>query len=722
MNLNHRRALVAALALPVATPVFAAPMGERTAGAPSANATSNESDRLAMLNTIIVVGQKQDYRTRASSTATKTDTPLQDIPQAISIVTAQQIADQGLHSMAEVLRTVPGATVASGEGHRDQILLRGQNTTADFFVDGLRDDSQYYRGLYNLDRVEVLKGPNAMIFGRGGGGGVINRVTKKADSARSFGGAAATLDSHGAWSGAVDANAPLGGGLAGRINAVYETFDSFRDHVDGHRIGINPTLGWDLGEATRIDLSYEYSRDRRTVDRGVPSQDGRPWTGDRKRFFGDPDVNRMRFDGHVGDLALTHRFSDSLRWTAKGRVGTTDKFYGNAFAATAVAADGTVGLEAYTSGADRDFVQLQNDLVADFDTGPIRHTLLVGADYSGARTRSSRQQGYFDGAPLAQTASSRRRLIIPLAMSDDLPAITFRDGVTAATDGRSNATAWGLYVQDQAKIGEHVEIIAGLRRDWFDLDYRNLISGAELTRKDALWSPRLGVVLKPVPSLSLYGSWSKSFLPQSGDQFSSLTVDTAALAPEKFVNREIGLKWAATPTIDITLAAYRLDRTNTRATDPVTLLTVLTGAERSKGIEASITGRILPHLSIAASAALQKARLTRTTTAAPAGREVASVPHFTASLWGRYDVSERVGFGAGIYHQSKMFASISNAVTVAGYTRADAAVFVALTDRIEAQVNVENLFDKRYIGLVHTDNNLNPGTPRTVRGALRFKL
>lgn len=691
-------------------------------GAMPAMAEQAEPVRLAALDTIVVVGQKQDYRTKDSRTATKTDTPLQDVPQAVSVVTAQQIADQGLHSMTEVLRTVPGATVASGEGHRDQILLRGQNTTADFFVDGLRDDSQYYRGLYNLDRVEVLKGPNAMIFGRGGGGGVVNRVTKKADSSRTFLGGALSVDSNGAWSGAIDGNASLGNGLGGRINAVYETFDSFRDHVDGHRIGINPTIGWDLGESTSIDLSYEYSRDRRTVDRGVPSENGRPWDGNYDQFFGDPDVNKMRFDGHVGDLAVEHRFGDTLRWTGKARVGTTDKLYTNAFAATPVAADGTVGIEAYLSGADRDFLQVQNDFVGEVETGAIRHTLLAGVDYSWAKTHSIRQQGFFDSAPLAETASSRRRLIVSLANSDSLYPITFRDGATAATDGRTEATAWGIYVQDQARIGEHVEVIAGLRRDWFDLDYRNLISGAELSRKDALWSPRLGLVVKPMPSLSLYASWSRSFLPQSGDQFSSLTVDTAALKPEKFLNREVGVKWAATPTLDVTLAAYVLDRTNTRATDPVTQLTVLTGEQRSKGIEASVTGKVTKHLSIAAAAALQKAEITRTTTAAPAGREVASVPHFTGSLWGRYDINERLGLGAGIYHQSKMYASISNAVTVPGYTRLDAAAFFALTNNIEAQVNVENLLDKKYIGLVHTDNNLNPGSPRTLKAALRFKL
>ena len=223
---------------------------------------------------VIVIGQRDTH----VRTATKTDTPLKDVPQAVSVVTKERIDDQGMRSITDVMRAVPGASVASGEGHRDTIILRGQNSTADFFVDGIRDDVQYYRGLYNLDRVEVLKGPNAMIFGRGGGGGVVNRVTKKADGSRGAG-AILALDSHGAWVGAVDAQTPLAGDLSGRVNAVYETFDSFRDHVDGRRIGLNPTLGWHPGKDTRIDLSYEYSNDDRVIDRGIPSQNGRPLRG-----------------------------------------------------------------------------------------------------------------------------------------------------------------------------------------------------------------------------------------------------------------------------------------------------------------------------------------------------------------------------------------------------------------------------------------------------------
>ena len=431
---------------------------------PPALAEDVSVELTALQDPIVVIGQRGSYDARDTRTATKTDTPLKDVPQAVSVVTAQQIADQGMKSIGDVLRAVPGVTVASGEGHRDQIVLRGQNTTADFFVDGIRDDVQYYRGLYNLDRVEVLKGPNAMIFGRGGGGGIVNRVTKKAHGSL-FAAGSLSVDTHGAWGADADLSAPIADGLSGLLNAVYEEFDSFRDHVDGHRIGINPTIGWDLGEATRIDLSYEYSHDRRITDRGIPSDNGRPLKGAQEQFFGDPDVNRLRFDAHVFDLAIEHRFSDALRWTAKARYGDYDKFYRNALAATA-ASGGLVGIEAYQSNTKRNSLFVQNDFVAELTTGPIVHTLLVGIDHGSEDTFSDRQQGYFDSSPTATAGGTR--LAVPLSLSDDLPAITFRTGIARpATAADTDATATGIYIQDQAKIGAHVELIAGLRRDWF---------------------------------------------------------------------------------------------------------------------------------------------------------------------------------------------------------------------------------------------------------------
>ena len=698
---------------------------EVIAAAASAAADASESDER-----IIVNGERDRYGTRQTDSATRTDTPLKDVPQAVSIITAQQIDDQAMRSVADVLRYVPGVSLSGGEGHRDQIALRGQSSTADFFVDGFRDDVQYYRGLYNLERVEVLKGPNAMIFGRGGGGGIVNRVTKRPIDRR-FADFTVSPDTRGAWFAQGDVNLPITGAVSGRLNAVYEEFDSFRDFYEGHRVGINPTLAFTPGPDTRLDLGFEYAHDRRLVDRGVPSartgsiaDPAKPLDGFDRTLFGDPDLNRTRFDGYVGNARLEHRFSDNIRIVSKALYGDYDKFYRNVMAQTPVSVVGgvdRVGIEAYQSGTSRRNLLLQTDLIADVKTGALEQKLLLGVDFARQDTTSDRQQGFFAPGPF--TSSSNRRFSTPLADEIFVPDVTFTCVVgLGCNDAKAQGTALGLYVQDQLKIGDLVEIVAGLRHDRFKLEVDDRIAGASFARTDDLWSPRLGLVVKPIASLSLYASFSRSFLPQSGDQFSSLTPSTAALEPERFTNVEIGAKWQPLPKLDLTLAAYQLDRTNTRETDPGTSLTVLTGEQRSKGIELTASGEVTDRLSISGGVALQDAEVRKSSTASLVGRKTPLVPKFQASLWGRYDFTDRLGAGLGLYHQSKSFASISNAVILPAFTRLDAAAFIGLGRGIEAAINVENVLDTDYTALAFNDNNLTPGNPRTVRATLRFGL
>ncbi|HEX4736949.1 MAG TPA: TonB-dependent siderophore receptor [Allosphingosinicella sp.] len=677
---------------------------------------------------IVVTGTRDAYSAGPITSATKTATDTRDIPQAISIVSSAQIQDQGFRSMGDLLRYVPGATVSLGEGNRDQIVLRGNGSTADFFVDGLRDDVQYYRGLYNLERVEVLKGPNAMIFGRGGGGGIVNRVTKRPE-ARSFAEVEGTLDQEGAGSVAVDLNRPLGDIVLGRFNAVYENLASFRDVYGGRWVGINPTVALVPDEAMRIDLSYEFNSDHRVADRGLPSarpgtlaDPSPPLAGFRDTFFGDPKLNKVRFQAHVLHGELRHRFGDSLSFTSRWLYGDYDKLYQNAFPAAppSLGPGGVeqVGIEGYRDATKRRNLLSQNDLVWTVSTGPIRHTLLAGIEWGEQWSRAVHLTGFFDsGVP---TANGGRRAFVPLDDPVPIPPIAFRLGA-GNRSVHGDADFLGLYVQDQIAIGDHIDIVAGLRRDRFSLKLDDFIAGAGFARTDNLWSPRLGLVLKPDAALSLYASYSRSFLPQSGDQFASLDPNLQALAPERFKNLEVGAKWELRPSLTLTIAAYRLDRTNTRAPDPNDpTRTILTGAQRSRGIELGLTGQIAPNWRVSAGTALQDARIVSTTSAAPAGTKVALVPRHQASLWTRYDFSPRLGAGLGVYAQSRSFASISNTVMLPGYARVDAAAYVHLAHGIEAQVNVENLLGARYFATASNDNNIMLGAPRTVRGTMRF--
>ena len=406
---------------------------------------------------------------------------------------------------------------------------------------------------------------------------------------------------------------------------------------------------------------------------------------------------------------------------AKGLAGDYDKFYRNAQPATAVTlVNGVpmVGIEAYEQGTRRKNLLGQLDFIANVTTGPIKHTLVAGIDYAHQRSDSFRFQGYFESG--AATVNGGQRSFVPLADTINIPPITFRAGPNNAghTDALARGNAVGIYVQDQANIADLVTIVAGLRRDHFQLSDDDRIAKATFARTDNFWSPRLGLVLTPARTLSFYGSYSRSFLPQSGDQFGSLTVTLAALEPEKFTNREIGAKWRPLPGFDLTAELYRLDRTNTRATDPVSGLTVLGGSQRSTGVEFGAAGQLSQAFSLSAGASWQRARITSTTSAALAGRLVALVPNFQGSLWARYDIDKRIGFGLGAIHQSSSFATISNTVLIPAWTRIDGAVFAKLSRKVDVQLNLENAFDKRYIAAAGSDNNLSPANGRTLRATL----
>jgi len=669
---------------------------------------------------IVVTGTRDKYGADSTSAATRTDTPLRDVPQAVTIVTERQVDDQAMRSIGDVLRYVPGTMIGQGEGHRDQITIRGNNSTGDFFVDGLRDDIQYYRPLYNLQRVEILRGPNAMIFGRGGGGGVINRVTKVPLVGASLG-AGLSVDTFGAWYVDADLNQPLSDRIAARLNAVYEEFANHRDVYEGRLIAANPALRFLPGPETGVGLSYEYVDDERVVDRGIPSENGRPLRGFRDTFFGVEGVNRMDFVGHIVRGTVEHRFSPELTLVSRLLYADYDKSYLNAFAATPVATNGgvrQVGIEAYFDAFQRENLFSQTDLVWEVATGAARHNIVAGFEYGRQDSANQRVNGFFDsGVP---TTQGGRRTTVNLTDPMVIPPISFRAGAGQRST-RSDADILAFYLQDHVEIGP-VELIAGLRHDRFDLVVSDLFAGTIFARTDNLWSPRLGLIFHPVEPVSIYASYSRSYLPQSGDQFNTLDLSLAALEPERFDNYEAGVKWEPRQGLLLSAAFYQLDRTNTRAAGPNPGQIVLTGEQRSRGIELEAIGQIRRNWQISLGYALQDAEIRRTTSAAPAGRDVAQVPKHQLSLWTRYDFTPGFGAGLGVHHQSRSFAAISNAVVIPAYTRIDAALFIRLAEGVEAQVNVENLLDETYFPTAHNDNNITTGAPITARGTIRFRF
>jgi catecholate siderophore receptor len=662
--------------------------------------------------TIIVTGKAVGYKADNSVTATKTDTPLLDIPQSIAVVTRERLDDQGLRSMAEVLRYIPGTTVGQGEGNRDQITLRGQNTTADFFLDGVRDDVQYYRSLYNIERVEVLKGPFALIFGRGGSGGIINRVQKtpSADALAIVG--TASVNSFGAWDVAADINSPISSNAALRLNANYENLDNHRDFFGGERYAINPYLAIDLGR-WKLGLSYEYVKDDRVTDRGVPSiattagEPNRPIPGYRDTFFGTPSVNRAGIEAHVVKARLDGELAANLNWSTTVLFGDYDKYYTNVFANGAASGQtGTVALSSYIDPTKRRNFIAQTNLVWNVKAGPIDNKILIGLEYGDQDSANQRRNG-----TLSSSTLNLANIVYP--------TVTFGG---LARDTVSNVQFFSAYAQDQISFGKHVDVVVGLRYDRFQIKGTDRIGTARpFGRTDEKVSPRIGVILKPQANISIYGSYSQSFLPRSGDQFLTMTASQQNLAPEKFTNYEFGAKWDVRPDLNLTLALFQLDRTNATTPDPNNVTaTINIGETRTKGAEIALSGRITPGWQISGGYTYQDAVLRGNGFV-----RLAQVPEHQFALWNRFDFNRNVGAGLGVVHQSSQFAAIrtaANTTRLPGFTRVDAALFLKASERLELQLNVENLLDTKYFSDAHNNNNITTGAPINARFTARVKF
>src|SRR5690348_4849607 len=663
---------------------------------------------LASSNATVTITDIAAYGINTISTATKTLTPLRDIPQSISVVTKEQIRDQAMASITDIVAYVPGVTSHQGENNRDQLVIRGNSTSADFFLNGVRDDVQYYRDLYNVERVEALKGPNSMLFGRGGGGGVINRVSKEAgfSALREF---AFQGGSFGAKRFTADLDQPINNRLALRLNGIYENSGSFRDFVNLERYGVNPTATIAVGSKTAVKLSYEYFHDGRVADRGIPSFQGRPVDVPIETFFGNPDNSRMRAGVNLFAANVDHQAG---RFNIHNRTmfGDYDRFYQN-YVPGVVTADKTkVTITAYNNATKRRNLFNQTDVTFNASTGKVRHNFLVGAELGRQNTDNLRNTGFFNN-----TTTS---ILAPLSDTTIDTPITFRQNATDANNHiKTNLGA--TYLQDQIALNRYLQVVTGVRLDYFDLQFQNNRNNQDLRRIDRLFSPRAGVIVKPVTSLSLYANYGVAYLPSSGDQFSSLTTITQQVKPEQFSNYELGAKWDVRRNLSLTTAVYRQDRTNTRATDPNDPTRILqTGSQRTNGYELGLNGNITAKWSIAGGYAYQDAFISSTTVSAVKGAQVALVPHHSFSLWNNYKVHPRLAFGLGLIHRADMFAAVDNAVLLPGYTRADAAVFFSITEKWRLQANLQNLFDTQYYLNADGNNNISPGAPRGARVAL----
>lgn len=676
--------------------------------------SDNEPNRM---EEVIVAGQ---FLYSDTVNALKTPTPILDVPQSLSLMSAADIRARGFNSIGEVIAYMPGVTTSQGEGHRDAVVFRGVRSTADFYIDGVRDDVQYYRPLYNLEQVEVLRGPNALLFGRGGTGGVLNRVTKKAVIDEAFTQAQISVDSLGEVGGQIDHNASLSNSMALRVNAMVEQLDNHRDFYDGERRGFNPTLHIDIGES-QLDLSYELVDHQRFIDRGIPTgADGRPVEALEDVVFGDPAVNTTELDAHLWRAALQHNFSETLKLNVSAFYGDYDKLYQN-FYASGYDEENTpdeVTLDGYVDTTERQNTIFAANIVKEGMLGGLGHTLLAGVESISTSSDQDRYNTFWDTTQDdKETFSVSRNLGIRGGVGQNaLGALATNDfGVDVNDDTRVEIDVTSVYVQDEIELSDEFRVVAGLRYDSFDIDVFNVVADDARSRKDSEVSPRFGLVYKPEENISIYASYSESFLPRSGEQFANINGNNDKLAPNTFSNREVGLKYDFASGLSFTAAMFEIEQRSPQVADndPATLDVIDSEID---GFELQLQGRINDFWSVSAAySALDGEQVNRSGRTGLTPREL---PDSMFSLWNQFSLSSYLNVGVGLTHQSESFINNSNSAVLPSYTRIDASVQYRLSEATTVQLNVENLTDELYFPNAHSTHQATVGAPLNVRLAI----
>ncbi len=670
-------------------------------------------DEISRQDEIVVVGE---YLYTDQVNALKSPTPILDVPQSLSIVTAEQILQRGFDSVGDIVNYIPGLNNSQGEGHRDAIVFRGVRSSADFFVDGIRDDVDYYRPLYNLEQVEVLRGPNALLFGRGGTGGVLNRVTKKGVLGEQFGGYKAGIDTFGGFDASVDANFTTAEYAAVRVNAYYESLENHRDFYGGDNYGIHSAARVSLAPKTMLDLSYEYVEQERFIDRGIPTGDnGEPIESLKDITFGDPDLNIAEFEAHIVKVNLQHDFAKNLKGNVTLAYGDYDKLYQNFFASDYTPATNIVQLDGYVDTIQRKRLTLASNLVGELATGNVKHTIIGGIEFIDTRNDNDRFNPVF-----SSTGNDRETFIAtrPLSFRGGTGINTAGDAVTMTFSDVNDRTeaevqVISFYLQDEIEVNQYVDLLLGARFDSFEIDVtdkRDLTAPISRRRVDEEISPRLGLILKPQEHISIYASYSESFLPRSGGQYASLSDDTEQLDPDIFEQAEIGLKWDLSGGLSLTAAFFQNEQIRTQRNQNDDGFETARGLEVN-GFEVQLQGGITDYWFISAGYSNLNGQT-------GAGADPRELPEHTFSIWNDFELTEKLGIGFGGTYQADALIRDGSSLTLPSFTRFDAAAYYDLSDTLRVQLNVENLTDEVYFPSAHNAHQATVGEPLSARIAV----
>ena len=641
-------------------------------------------------------------------TALKTPVPILDVPQTVSIVTDDDIRKQGFREIGDIVRYTPGVNTSQGEGHRDAVVFRGVRSTADFFQDGNRDDVQYYRSLYNVEQVEILRGPNALLFGRGGTGGIINRVSKKATLGEAFGSVDFGLDSFGANDIAVDYNTGTSGDSAVRVMIHSDSLENHRDHYDGTRLGFNPTIKIKMNESTTLDLSYEHADHERYIDRGVPTENGEPVERFEKITFGGDD-NLTTLKANILRATLSKVFSDTRKGNLSIVSSDFEKMYKNYYASGYTAGATVVTMDGYLDPTERENTIISGNIVNEVGN----HTLLVGVELIDTTNENFRYNTFWSTTSDDNEVFNITR---PMDFSVNSAGVATSNDYTAdlKSKTKSDIDVTSLYIQDQIDVSDKLKLMIGGRHDSFDITVTDVKAGSAAARKDTKFSPRAGVIFKPQDNISWYYSYSESFLPRSGEQYKKLTASAAALDPDVYESSEVGVKWAISDDLSFTAAYF--DSEQTIATRDDTGESAEIVGLQVDGIELELKGKVNDNMNVVLGYTDMDGKTS-------SGGQPREIPDSTLTLWATYQVSDQLGWGLGVMKVGE--SNISNnkpSLVLPSYTRVDFSVYYDVSDDLTVRLNAENLTDELYFPHSHSTHQASVGEPMNVRLSLTRKF
>ena len=643
--------------------------------------------------------------------------PILDVPQSVSVITDDEIKNQGFREIGDIIRYTPGVNTSQGEGHRDAVVFRGVRSTADFYQDGIRDDVQYYRSLYNVEQLEILRGPNALLFGRGGTGGLINRVTKKAEIGEAFGSFDVGADSFGAADIAVDANFATSENTAVRLNLHTDSLANHRDFYEGERYGINPTVKIQAGDTT-VDLSYEYADHERFIDRGIPTANNTPVESLKDVVFGVEGLNLQTLEASILRANIAHDYSDSGKFNMSVTSSDFKKMYKNLYAAGYDGTANTVKLDGYLDPTERQNLILNANVVNEFNNGSTSGTVLVGLEFVDTDNKNYRYNTFFNNRAGSDAGEPTDQQIFNITRPLDISVTStgLASTVDYTTDLKSSSesdiTVTSLYLQGDIDFSDNWKMIIGGRLDNFDITVTDVKKSQDQSRKDDMFSPRFGVIYKPADNMSLYVSYSESFLPRSGEQYKKLDASGAALDPDVFENTEIGYKYDINDALTFTAAIFDSKSTRAEKDNETGEMNEVRGLE-VEGVEIELSGDIDDQNNLTFGYTSLDGVTSKGT------KQPRELPDQMLSLWYSYQANERIGFGLGVTHQGESFikdTSIgSTGPALPDYTRVDFALYINASDNDVVRIHVENLTDELYFPHSHSTHQASVGESLNAR-------